>query len=60
MLSTKALQEFKEVWEQEFGEEISDDFAVPQAINLLTLFDVIYQPIEKKSMTKLYERKNET
>jgi hypothetical protein len=45
MLSPQALQEFKEIWKQEYGEEISDDFAVEQAINLLTLFDAIYKPV---------------
>lgn len=46
MLSTQALQEFKEIWKHEFGEDISDDFAVAQAINLLTLIDVIYKPVK--------------
>ena len=52
MLSTTALQEFKEIWRQEYGDDISDDFAVEQAISLLTLFDSIYQPIK----TEDYER----
>ena len=46
MLSPQALQEFKEIWKKEHGEEISDDFAMEQAINLLTLFNVIYRPIK--------------
>lgn len=46
MLSPQALQEFRELWKVEHGEEISEDFAVEQAINLLTLFDSIYQPIK--------------
>lgn len=46
MLSPQALQEFKEIWKQEYGEDISDDFAVEQAINLLTLIDAIYQPVK--------------
>ena len=47
MLSQEALQEFKRIWKEEYGETISDDFAVKQAINLLTLFDVIYRPVKK-------------
>lgn len=52
MLSTQALQEFKEIWRQEYGEEISDDFAVEQAINLLTLFDAVYKPIKSEDYEK--------
>lgn len=46
MLSTQALQEFKQIWKTERGEEISDEFAMEQAANLLTLFDAIYKPIK--------------
>lgn len=53
MLSQQALQEFKEIWKQEYGEDISDDFAVGQAINLLTLFDEIYQPVKPEDYEKL-------
>lgn len=53
MLSPQALKDFKEIWLQEYGEEISEDFAVVQALNLLTLFNSIYKPIKKID----YERK---
>jgi len=56
MLSQKALQEFKRIWKDEYGEVISDDFAVKQAINLLTLFDAIYRPIKKDWLDKLKEK----
>lgn len=46
MLSQKALEEFKTIWREEFGTEISDQEATDQAINLLTLFDAIYKPIK--------------
>jgi hypothetical protein len=48
MLSPQALQNFKEIWERENGETISDDFALEQAINLLTIFDVTHRPIKKE------------
>ncbi len=47
MLSKKSLEEFKRIWEEKYGEKISDDFALEQAVNLLTVFDKIYRPLKK-------------
>jgi hypothetical protein len=52
MISPEALAEFKAIWLAEYGEEISDGEAMPKAIALLTLFDVIYQPITKAQADK--------
>ena len=38
MLSETALQEFKKIYVEEFGEEISDEKATELGINLLSLF----------------------
>jgi hypothetical protein len=46
MISQKALQEFKELWKAEYGDDIPEDFAAGEAINLLTLFDAVYHPIK--------------
>ena len=54
MISDKALREFKEIWKEEIGEEISDESAMGEATQLLTLFDAIYQPI-KKEWVKQYD-----
>jgi hypothetical protein len=43
MLPPEAIQEFKIVWREEFGEEIDDDFAREKATNLLELFALISQ-----------------
>jgi hypothetical protein len=48
MLSQQALQEFKKLWQEEYGEHIPDDFAVAEGINLLTLFDAIHRPVKKE------------
>lgn len=48
MLSDKALAEFKAIWREQFNEDISDEKAAEEAINLLTLFDAIYRPIKKE------------
>jgi len=47
MLSHQALHEFKEIWKQENGDEISDDFAMEQALSLITLMDEVYKPLKK-------------
>lgn len=48
MISEHALQEFKHIWQSEFGEEISDEIAIEEAVNLLTLFDAVYRPIKQE------------
>ncbi|HVM77191.1 MAG TPA: type II toxin-antitoxin system RelE/ParE family toxin [Candidatus Paceibacterota bacterium] len=59
MVSEKALQEFKKIWREEFGEEISDQKALDEATALLALFDAIYRPIKKEWLDE-YETKNQT
>ncbi len=47
MISDTALKEFKKIWRAEFGgAEIADDFAMEEAVNLLTLFDTVYRPLK--------------
>lgn len=48
MLSNAALEEFKKIWREEFGEEISDDQAVEIGAKLVNVFDCIYRPVKKK------------
>ena len=47
MISDAALKRFQAIWREEFQEEISDEVAMVEATQLLTLFDVIYRPIRK-------------
>ena len=47
MISEQALQEFKTIWRDETGLEITDKEALDAAVALLHLFDVIYRPIPK-------------
>jgi hypothetical protein len=42
-LSREAIEEFKEIYRKEFGEELSDDEASQKANNLIELFEVIYR-----------------
>ena len=59
MLSDKALKEFKKIWKEEFGEDISDEKAAEQGINLLTMFDAIYRPIKKEWADELEKKDSE-
>lgn len=47
MISEQALKSFKQVWREEFKEDIPDGLAIEEAINLLTLFEHIYRPVKK-------------
>ena len=51
-LSKEAIEEYKRIYKAEFGEEISDQEAYKQAINLLQLFKIIYRPISEKKEYK--------
>jgi len=48
MLNQQALQEFKEIWKAETGEDISDDLALEKAAQLLVMFDAVYKPVKKE------------
>ncbi len=56
MISQEALKEFKKIWKEEYGNDISDDFALEKAINLLSLMDAIYHPIKKDWLNKYDNR----
>lgn len=47
MLNQKDLNEFKEIWFAEFGEEISNDVAEEQGLRLINLLKEIYRPMPK-------------
>jgi hypothetical protein len=48
MISQQTLQEFKEVFEREFGSVPDEKVLVALACDLLTLFDITYRPIKKE------------
>jgi hypothetical protein len=60
MISNKALEEYKKIYKEEFGVDISDERALEQAINLLTLMKAIYRPITKEDYDNLQKRRKET
>lgn len=47
MISAAALDEFKAIWRSQFAEDVPDEVAVDEALNLLTMFDKVYRPIKQ-------------
>ena len=43
-LSREATDEFRDIYQKEFGENLSDDEAQEVAIRLLRLFDTLLRP----------------
>lgn len=57
MIRDQALQEFKMIWRNETGQDITDKEALDAAVALLHVFDVIYRPIPK-AWSDEYENHN--
>lgn len=56
MISKEALEEFKKIWKEQPNEEISDEKALEEGINLLTLVNAIYRPVKKEWLKELEEK----
>lgn len=52
MLSEKAITEFKEIWREIHGEDLSDEKALIEANKLLKLINVIYKPLPNREHEK--------
>ena len=50
MLDNDDIQEFKKLWQEEYGENLPDDVALSHAINYLTLLDKIYRRMPQQWM----------
>ncbi|MBI3046444.1 MAG: hypothetical protein HYY86_02850 [Candidatus Harrisonbacteria bacterium] len=59
MISNEALKEFKKIWLEEKGTEISDAEAMDEASNLLTLFNAVYRPVKKEWLENQPEEKGD-
>jgi hypothetical protein len=47
MLSKEAIDEFKQLYKEQYGEELNDFVATEAANRLIRLIDVVYRPIPK-------------
>lgn len=57
MISETALQEFKQLYAEEFNEKISDEQATELGTSLLTLFHHIYRPVKKDWLGEVFDDK---
>lgn len=53
MISNKQLQEFKSIYKEQFGEEISDAYALEIATKFVDLMEVVYKPMKKEEFEEL-------
>jgi len=60
MISKESLGEFKKIYKEEFGEEISDQEALEQATKLLRLVEIVYKPMTQEEYDKVQKRREET
>ncbi len=52
MFSSDEIKSFQALWQQQFGETISHEFAVEQATALISLMKNIYRPMTKEEFKK--------
>ncbi len=52
-LSKKAVEEYRSIYADVYGEELSNDEALQQAMRLLRLFKIIYKPIKRKELNNV-------
>ena len=51
-LTKQQLDEFKKLYSQRFGEDLSDEQAAAKAAKLLGLLQMIYKPLTKEEFEK--------
>ena len=55
----EAINEFKEIYREEFGEELSDEEAYETGRNLISLFEIICRPIPQDNKEYLKNKINQ-
>ncbi|MDE1970033.1 MAG: hypothetical protein KGI50_00425 [Patescibacteria group bacterium] len=58
MISEEAFEEYKKIYKEEFGADITDEEAMEQATSLLTMMNAIYRPVKKEWLDDLEKRDN--
>lgn len=56
LLSKESIKEFKKIYKEEFGEEISDQKACEKGSNLINFFKLLYK-IDKRNKNKKDKKK---
>lgn len=52
MVSTQALNEFKQIYKEEYGIELDNQTALEKAERLLMLMRAVYRPIRRRKKSK--------
>ena len=60
MFSKEELKEFKKIYKERFGKNLSDQVALEKATKLLNLMRIIYQPMTKEEYDKVQKRREKT
>lgn len=53
MLSHEAVEQFKRLYKEEYGEDIPTEQAVELGINLLTFFKHVYRPVKTQWLAEV-------
>lgn len=56
MISNKHVQEFKSIYKEQFGESISDAYAIEIATQFVDLMETVYKPMPKERFDELTKR----
>lgn len=59
MISSESLAKFKALYKEHFNEELTDEEALPKAISLLRMMQLIYKPITKEDLDRVIKRREE-
>ncbi|MBI5374199.1 MAG: hypothetical protein HZA77_02120 [Candidatus Schekmanbacteria bacterium] len=54
-ITQKAIDEFKAIYKEEFGEELSDEDALENATSIIILFEALCAPASEKSVVNISE-----
>jgi hypothetical protein len=60
MISSEQLQEYKRIYKEHFGKDISDAEALESATKLISLVKAVYKPMTKKEFEFVEERRKAT
>ena len=60
MISQEVLDKYKKIYKKHFKKDISNEEAIKQAVNLLTLVKVVYRPMTREEYELVQARRKKT
>ena len=58
MLSKDAVNEYKQIYQDDYGVSLPDKEAAEKALNFLKIFKLIYQPVSKGWIKKKTDKRD--